>query len=758
MITEVEIAECASYPRQVQIMRQLRNRNYIFGFNGAGKSTIARLLQDHHHPDFNCSTVRWENNHPLDVYLYNRQFIREHFDDADAMKGVFTLGKDAKDAKEKIRARREQQDALVKEVTGGETILARAQTELEQLRLTTTRACWETIAPRTSPFRDAFQNYMGRQDDFFTELLRHRGSTADLQSREELLRRAEIVYGAAPAVLPLLPSIDASALFACEDAPILKTRIVASGDVPIARLIGKLNNSDWVDKGRAFLHESEGICPFCQQGLPPDLAEQMQTLFNEEFEQQRDKFLALVDAYRGAAGDVMGVCERIAGVDNPNLDKMAFEARVEALDAACEHSMSALERKRAELGTVAALASVADTIAEMQTLVDSANEATKTHNATVADLASQRKLLTSQVWKYIADGELRALLVKYDADKKSKEEATRLAAKALDGARSKLAAIKNEVEALQENVTDVHRVLNDINRLLTSFGFRGFSLQATTDGKGYRVVRADGKPARESLSEGERSFITFLYFYHLIGGSHESSGTVTDRVIVFDDPVSSMDSEVLFIVSTLVREVCEAAADPASHIKQVFCFTHNVYFHHEVTFRRKTDRLDAYWMVRKADKSSEIHAFGKENPVKSSYQLLWDEIGEREPSPASVQNNIRRILEYYFQFNGSSDIKRIADDFDDGDPDKRVVLSMVSWLHAGSHTIADDVTFSLIDQDAAAKYLRVFRRIFEVSGHSNHYAMMCSGHMKEQYEMDMQAAHLTGGEAIVNISFSQGDN
>jgi wobble nucleotide-excising tRNase len=62
---------------------------------------------------------------------------------------------------------------------------------------------------------------------------------------------------------------------------------------------------------------------------------------------------------------------------------------------------------------------------------------------------------------------------------------------------------------------------NDINAMLESFGFTSFKL--TTAGQMdhlYEIVREDGSNAMSTLSEGEKSFITFLYFYNLIRGSH----------------------------------------------------------------------------------------------------------------------------------------------------------------------------------------------------------------------------------------------
>src|SRR5690606_17683330 len=95
--------------------------------------------------------------------------------------------------------------------------------------------------------------------------------------------------------------------------------------------------------------------------------------------------------------------------------------------------------------------------------------------------------------------------------------------------------------------------IDEVNRLLGSFGFQDFRLAKTDNGISYKLVRTDGADAKKTLSEGEKSFITFLYFYHMIKGSESDSGMTTDRVVVFDDPVSSLDSDVLFVVGSLYK-------------------------------------------------------------------------------------------------------------------------------------------------------------------------------------------------------------
>ena len=52
---------------------------------------------------------------------------------------------------------------------------------------------------------------------------------------------------------------------------------------------------------------------------------------------------------------------------------------------------------------------------------------------------------------------------------------------------------------------------------------------------------------------------------------------------MFDDPVPSLDSDVLF-VSSLIRRVLDDACAGIRQVKQVFVLTHNIYFHKEVSF------------------------------------------------------------------------------------------------------------------------------------------------------------------------------
>lgn len=147
-----------------------------------------------------------------------------------------------------------------------------------------------------------------------------------------------------------------------------------------------------------------------------------------------------------------------------------------------------------------------------------------------------------------------------------------------------------DIADLNKQVVNTEAAIEGINRIIRTSGFQGFSLKAKEGVQNtYEVIRPDGSIA-EKLSEGERNFIAFLYFYHLVKGSY-SSDEVKEKIVVIDDPVSSMDSGALFIVSALVREMIEVCYNntdyrsqkvDGDYIKQIFILTHNVYFHKEI--------------------------------------------------------------------------------------------------------------------------------------------------------------------------------
>jgi wobble nucleotide-excising tRNase len=509
-----------------------------------------------------------------------------------------------------------------------------------------------------------------------------------------------------------------------ERNPVLKRRVLGKSDVDIAAMIQKLGNSDWVKQGVPFFESNEGVCPFCQQAAPANLATSLEEYFDETFLRDSQEIAVLQAGYKlegerlqQAMQAALSSASRFLAVEKLAEEKAIFESRFQL-------NQQRIETKVKEPSQIIALEPLGAILGTAKQLLSDANLKIRDHNTMVSNLSSERIKLTTQIWAFLAKVEISSTFSQYTKDKSGPEKAISSLRSQIVDTRKEMTEKEDYIRTLEKSVTSVRPTVNEINELLRGFGFSGFSLEATSANR-YRLRRADGSDAKQTLSEGERGFITFLYFYHLLNGSDSESGITKDRVVVFDDPVSSLDSDVLFIVSSLIKQAIRGVRERIGLIKQVFVLTHNVYFHKEITFDPDRSggaafKEETYWTIRKLNGISTVRNH-QTNPIKTSYDLLWSELKEPDFGNQSIQNNMRRILEHYFRILGGVAFDDIVGKFDG--EDRLICRSLLSWVHDGSHSVPDDI-FHTLDEASMERYLDVFQRVFVRMGHANHYNMM----------------------------------
>lgn len=731
MIESITIADYASYGDEPVVLDELGRRNYFFGSNGCGKSSIGNVIAN---PAVSTGcNVTWHSPQPVETWVYNRDFVRENFDSSDELKGVFTLGADSKETKARI-------EILNADLAKGQNALGQQKeaatgidAQLAKLDLRFTEACWAQKVKHDDVFKDAFARFRRDKSKFKEQVLKQRtvflqpSDSTGLYALLDLQKRAEIVFGAEPEEQPSIPALDYSELTELESESLLGTRILGKEDVDLAALITRLGNSDWVGAGRSYLASSKGLCPFCQRTLPADLEQELSSYFDETFIQQTAAYRTFVSKYETAATAVQIGIQAILSAPGQFVDVDNLSLKKAALDAEISTNIERLATKAKEPSQLATLVPLASILDEIRDHIAEANRQIGEYNRKVANLHSERSTLSAEVWKFLVYQELKRDLGDYDSETKMLETTKHKLQDRIDETTLEISNMRDEISTLEKQTTTIQPTLNGINRLLKNLGFHGFSLTVADDERSYRLVREDGTAVEDTLSEGERTFITFLYFYHLLRGSQSESGTTSEMVVVFDDPVSSLDSEILFIVSTLVRRICNEAGEGGGRIKQAFVLTHNVYFHKEVTFAHDEMKgRETFWLVRKPQTVSIVERFST-NPVKSSYELLWHEIGRQDRTAGTVQNAMRRILEHYFKHLGGILLDQLIEKFVD-EGDHIVCRSLLSWVNDGSHSAQDDI---FICTDAGVdRYLKVFADIFVHSDHVNHYLMMCDDGMK----------------------------
>lgn len=727
MIESLSISKVATYPEKPEIMNGLKSLNFIFGSNGTGKTTIGRVITA---PSvFPGCRVTWKGGTPLQTLVYNSDFVERNFKPAEDLKGVFTLGAEQIGTLEKITELKLERDALTKRIEGWNEALKGAdgtggkQKDLSSLNSSFKDKCWVQKVKHDPKLQGAFEGVRNSSERFKDRLLENTANTSALLSLNELEKRAETVFGQTPVAELLVRTIDGESLLAHEANVILKKKVIGKTDVDIAAMINKLGNSDWVKEGRAYFDENGNVCPFCQQATKESFAKSLNEYFDEAFLLDTMAINDLATDYQTDAERIHQQLGLTIGTTCKFLDVGKLKEEKELLDSKLMINSQRISAKKKESSQSIELESIGNVVTAIGALISSANASITEHNRMVQNLSSERKTLTAQVWRLVVE-EIKSDIAAYQSARGNLEKAIKGLGDQIQQTTEDRSGKVKEIRELERTTTSVQPTVDAINQLLLSFGFHGFCIANVAGTTSYKLVREDGTEAMRTLSEGEKTFVTFLYFFQLIKGSDTESGITNDRVVVFDDPVSSLDSDILFIVGCLIKGLFDEVRAKTGHIKQIFVLTHNVYFHKEVTFnpnrpKKKVNGDESFWVVRKSDHFTKIEPH-ESNPIKTSYELLWAELRRPDRSNLTIQNTLRRILENYFKILGGVDPDTICAKFEGRE--KFICKSLFSWVNDGSHFAHDDIFVS--DGASVDTYLQVFKNVFYKLNHDAHYRMM----------------------------------
>lgn len=663
--------------------------------------------------------------------VYNRDFVDRNFNQDSPLQGVFTLGENQVEAEREITRLGSEIDnvsgqtsSLQIQLDGSDKQHGKRQ-ELANLEHDFLEKCWKQKRQHDGYFQAAFTGVRNNAENFKAKVLAEAGSnTAELLSLDELKQKAQTIFSSNLERTELLEALSTADLSAVESNALLQKVIIGNQDVNIAALINRLGNSDWVKQGRQYHEQEPATCPFCQQSTDKQFADDLTAFFSEAYDNDIRFLRQLQASYKEASELLLSAIKRCMETRNPFLKHELFNAKAQALTEKLKNNLAILSKKIDEPSRRIELESINSLVTQLQSLLSEANESTNTHNQMVANIATEKRVLTEQVWRYVLN-ELSDDLLQYQKNKDRVETTIKGMKQSLRDKNALLRDLQGQVKELEKQTTSIQPTITAINDLLQKFGFASFSIGETDEGHHYRIIRENGDDASRSLSEGEKTFITFLYFYYLIKGAQTPSGITSSRVIVFDDPISSLDSDILYIVSSLIKDVMEETRNQNSQIKQVFVLTHNVYFHKEISFNRsrpakRTLKEESFWLVKKLHQGSIVERC-LTNPIRSAYELLWEDVKSENISSVSLQNTLRRILENYFTMWGGMGKDEVCAYFEGRD--KLICQSLFSWINDGSHSIYDDLYINHGEQTNET-YLRVFRSIFEKTKQLGHYNMM----------------------------------
>lgn len=730
MIEKIKINDIPPYLSGEQVIKA-KHINFLFGLNGSGKTTISRYIRHSERSSYNKCSIEWDSE-PIECSVYNREYVEENFSES-SIPGIFTLGEENIEIKKKIEKIQndikslkgrcsELQQQLDNSIENG------LSSQLHILESSYTNKFWEEkqrLDRENSYLRFALEGVRGSKEAFKQKLLfEYSSNTEELVDKSELEQLCTQLYNDKVEKCSAIQIPDFKSLYALEMSSILKTVVVGKDDVDISHLIKKLGNDGWFRQGVSYIEDSEGLCPFCQRPLEKEFLNKIKEYFDETYIAAVKEIDRVYTEYVRISGKLLSEFKVILESSSEFVDLEKLKTIFQQLEAIIDKNIRYLYDKKESPNIVVHLESIKEIARSAVDILTVANQEIAKYNKRIDNIENERVATKRKVWRYILHI-LNSEVEVYRKEKESLIEKIRLVEVEKKSIDKQISDKSQQLHILEQSLTSIAPTANGINKLLKNYGFNGFYLKVD-DEKSYQFVRENGELAFSSLSEGERNFVTFLYFMYSLQGNTDESGHNSDKVVVIDDPVSSLDNDVLFIVSSLIRDLFQKIYTGEGTIKQLFILSHNIFFFKEVSYEYGLKKeKTGYWLIVKNNDTSVIMEH-KKNPVSSTYEMLWDEVRSAQDDPVksstlSLANTMRRIIEHYFKLLGGMNLNKLHLEFPDGE--RQIFKSLISWANAGSHSVFDDysATPNLYNSE---KFLKVFKDLFDKTGHIAHYNMM----------------------------------
>lgn len=201
-------------------------------------------------------------------------------------------------------------------------------------------------------------------------------------------------------------------------------------------------------------------------------------------------------------------------------------------------------------------------------------EETKNHNEKVKNKQKTKNQIIKDFWE-IMRWEYDQTIENY-VIQKSKLQTEKFD---MESKKSKIETEIQDQEKIikesQKEMVNIQDAIDNINSELILFGLEGFSIDLVDEEtKEYKLKRPNEDTTKFStLSEGEKTVISFLYFIELCKGreNNDEVTTATEKIVVIDDPISSLSHMYVFNVAQLIRKIFFN-----DEYKQVFILTHNL--------------------------------------------------------------------------------------------------------------------------------------------------------------------------------------
>ena len=222
--------------------------------------------------------------------------------------------------------------------------------------------------------------------------------------------------------------------------------------------------------------------------------------------------------------------------------------------------------------------------------------------------------------------------------------------------------LQNDIKDLESQKSDYGDFMNFLNEVLESLGINIRLDHCKDDEKLYYLRHSnkeDGDLTVKDVSEGERNILALLFFYfELYKDNLQQNSKDEIKLILLDDPISSLDEGNRIYVLELVRHILLEK----SKFEQIFIFTHSWNDFCDITYGVQAGDSNGVYGFFEITKDSNSHSSIDiiKKPAISPYKVLFKEIYELHKKEITYKlndcelyhyaNSMRRVFEEFLSF------------------------------------------------------------------------------------------------------------
>ena len=722
MISKIVLKGVASYKKEA-ILQTDKKVNLLYGLNGTGKSTFSEFLYNQKETRFSQCQVEGlgEND---SVLVYNTKFVEDTFYEPEGIHGIFTLSKENADAKKiiddasaEIKKLDEQKRKINEKGLKEEK---KYSCDVEEYK----KQIWKIKTEYSGGDRVlefCLDGLKSNKDTLFQYLVSiEKTEPVGEYTVDDLKREAQQIQGDVQSrqfLSKLL--IDVANI---EQSELLSKEIVGNKNSSVSALIEELGNSDWVNTGLKYVHIDGdiGLCPFCQQQtISQSFIKQISAYFDESYNHDKLTLDQMVHQYEDVVKGAVDYLIKIKEDEFLVSKKSALEALILSLQSTAGQNLALLKDKVKTPSIKISMQSISGIVDNINAIIVQANNEISLFNQRISDIKGAKRNIKDKFWKLMRETYNSVIELYWANEKKNEQEKMQLQ-KELQAVQSSINSNMVLIEENRKKTVNIDEAVDNIKNGLSDIGITDFTIEKYSEEEAlYKLKRGDSEDnVFKTLSEGEKMVISFLYFIELCKGESAAEKSTNKKIIVIDDPISSLSHIYVFNVGRLIHNEFLRT----NKYDQIFILTHSLYFFYELTNINHKERKETQKLMRIC-KNTESSYFEdmKYEDIQNDYQAYWHIIKDEKQAPALIANCMRNVMEYFFNFVEKQDFAQV---FQRPELQETSYMAFNRYMNRESHSKGQNI-FDIKEFDYGS-FREAFKKVFEIEGYIEHYNKMIS--------------------------------